>query len=107
MKRGSWPSGPWRSSRNAAGFRTSTRKIHGNRKWQKAWPPSPGTAHRKRQQKRAQSLTMPDLSDDELLDALGVDATPERVGSHTPREERIIAGFEDILRFFDKHGRAP
>lgn len=50
---------------------------------------------------------MPDLSDDELLDALGVEAEPVRVGSHTPQEERIIAGFEDILRFYEKHGRAP
>lgn len=50
---------------------------------------------------------MPDLSDDELLDALGVEAEPARVGSHTPQEERIIAGFEDILRFYDKHGHAP
>jgi len=50
---------------------------------------------------------MPDLSDDELLDALGVEAEPVRVGSHTPQEERIIVGFEDILRFYDKHGHAP
>jgi len=50
---------------------------------------------------------MPDLSDDELLDALGVEATLERAGSHTPREERIIAGFEDILRFYEKYGHAP
>lgn len=27
--------------------------------------------------------------------------------SYTPREERIIAGFEDILRFKEEHGRAP
>ncbi len=27
--------------------------------------------------------------------------------SRTPREERIIAGFEDILRFHQAHGRAP
>lgn len=50
---------------------------------------------------------MPDLSDDELLHELGVEAEPVRVGSHTPQEERIIAGFEDILRFYDKHGHAP
>lgn len=50
---------------------------------------------------------MRDLSDDELLDALGVDAEPVRAGSHPPREERIIAGFEDILRFYEEHGRAP
>ena len=32
---------------------------------------------------------------------------PLKVASHTPREERIIAGFEDILRFHQTHGRAP
>ncbi|AYQ26718.1 MULTISPECIES: GIY-YIG nuclease family protein [unclassified Polaromonas] len=50
---------------------------------------------------------MADLDDDELLDALGVDATPIKISSRTPREERIIAGFEDILRFHQTHGRAP
>jgi hypothetical protein len=50
---------------------------------------------------------MADLDDDELLDALGVDATPTKASSRTPREERIIAGFEDILRFHQTHGRAP
>ena len=47
------------------------------------------------------------LDDDELLDALGVEVAPIRTGSQTPREERIIAGFEDILRFYQTHGRAP
>ena len=50
---------------------------------------------------------MSDLSDDELLDALGVEAAPVATGRHTPREERIMAGFEDILRFVDTHGRVP
>ena len=50
---------------------------------------------------------MADLDDDELLDALGVEVAPLRVSSRTPREERIIAGFEDILRFHQTHGRAP
>lgn len=27
--------------------------------------------------------------------------------SYTPREERIIAGFEDIERFHEDHGRLP
>lgn len=49
----------------------------------------------------------PELSDDELLDALGVEAEPVSTSNHTPREERIIAGFEDILRFVEKHGHAP
>ena len=50
---------------------------------------------------------MAEMDDDDLLDALGVDAAPLKVASHTPREERIIAGFEDILRFHQTHGRAP
>lgn len=50
---------------------------------------------------------MAEMDDDELLDALGVDATPVKISNRTPREERIIAGFEDILRFYQMHGRAP
>lgn len=50
---------------------------------------------------------MPEMDDDELLDALGVEVTPLKGSSRTPREERIIAGFEDILRFHQTHGRAP
>jgi hypothetical protein len=50
---------------------------------------------------------MADLDDDELLDALGVEVAPLKVSNRTPREERIIAGFEDILRFHQTHGRAP
>ena len=42
---------------------------------------------------------MAEMNDDELLDALGVEVTPIKASSRTPREERIIAGFEDILRF--------
>lgn len=45
--------------------------------------------------------------DDDLLDALGLTSEPVKTRSHTPQEERIIAGFEDILRFQQKHGRAP
>lgn len=45
--------------------------------------------------------------DDDLLAALGEDTTPVKVSSHTPQEERLIAGFEDILRFVDTYGRTP
>lgn len=45
------------------------------------------------------------------LDALRLEldefAEPEKKGGHSSREERIIAGFEEIQRFVDKHGRAP
>lgn len=50
---------------------------------------------------------MAEMNDDELLDALGIEVAPLKVSSRTPREERIIAGFEDILRFHQTHGRAP
>jgi len=50
---------------------------------------------------------MADMDDDELLDALGVEVTLLKASSRTPREERIIAGFEDILRFHQAHGRTP
>ncbi|MDP3607992.1 MAG: GIY-YIG nuclease family protein [Methylophilus sp.] len=50
---------------------------------------------------------MAEMDDDELLDALGVEVAPLKASSRTPREERIIAGFEDILRFHQANGRAP
>lgn len=50
---------------------------------------------------------MAEMNDDELLDALGVEVAPIKGASLTPREERIIAGFEDILRFHQTHGRIP
>ena len=50
---------------------------------------------------------MADLSDDELLAELGVSIELPKARTYTPREERIIAGFEDIVRFHDEHGRAP
>lgn len=54
-----------------------------------------------------QWAAMAEMDDDELLAALGVEVAPEKAGGRTPREERIIAGFGDILRFQQTHGRAP
>lgn len=48
-----------------------------------------------------------DSADQLLLAELGLQVTPLKASSRTPREERIIAGFEDILRFHQTHGRAP
>ncbi|KQX34243.1 hypothetical protein ASD04_16500 [Devosia sp. Root436] len=45
--------------------------------------------------------------DDALLGELGVEVELEQHASRSPKEERIIAGFEDIQRFVDEHGRAP
>lgn len=50
---------------------------------------------------------MAELSNEELLDALGVEVEPIKTGGRTPVEERIIAGFEDIQRFVDQHQRQP
>lgn len=50
---------------------------------------------------------MADLEGEELLEELGLEPTPIKTGSHTPQEERLLAGFEDILRFVAEHGRAP
>ncbi|HTZ66209.1 MAG TPA: GIY-YIG nuclease family protein [Roseiarcus sp.] len=50
---------------------------------------------------------MDELSDDELLEALGVVVETKKPGAHTPREERVLAGFEDIVNFVKEHGRAP
>jgi hypothetical protein len=47
----------------------------------------------------------PDL--DELAAELSEFAAPEKAGGRPPREERVIAGFEEIQRFFDRHGRTP
>jgi len=44
---------------------------------------------------------------DQLREELAELAPPAKPGGRSPREERIIAGFEDILRFFEEHGRAP
>lgn len=45
--------------------------------------------------------------DDALLEELGVEAETKREGGRTPREERIIAGFDEIQRFYEQHGRVP
>ena len=50
---------------------------------------------------------MAEMTDDDILAELGVDMTPKKARARTPREERIIAGFEDIVKFREEHGRAP
>jgi hypothetical protein len=49
------------------------------------------------------------INDDdlELLGELGVETQPSQTGGHSPMEERIIAGFEEIARFVAIHGRVP
>ncbi|GAB1256226.1 GIY-YIG nuclease family protein [Aurantivibrio plasticivorans] len=43
----------------------------------------------------------------ELLAELGVEVKQEKKAARTPKEERIIAGFEEIQRFVEEHGHAP
>lgn len=50
---------------------------------------------------------MSELDLDELREELDEFAQPEKKGGRSAREERIIAGFEEIQRFFDQNGRIP
>ncbi|WML56664.1 GIY-YIG nuclease family protein [Neobacillus sp. PS2-9] len=50
---------------------------------------------------------MANLSDDELLDELGVEQEIQKKSSFSPREERIISGFEEIQQFVEQNGRTP
>jgi hypothetical protein len=50
---------------------------------------------------------MNDPNLDELAQELAEFAEPEKKGGRPPREERIIAGFEEIQRFVEKSGHAP
>ena len=43
----------------------------------------------------------------ELLAELGVEVKQEKKAARTPKEERVIAGFEEIQRFVEEHGYAP
>lgn len=45
--------------------------------------------------------------DDDLLAELGVEVEAKKDTGRTAREERVIAGFEEIQRFVDQHGHPP
>ena len=45
--------------------------------------------------------------DDALLGELGVEVEVKKKATLTAKEERIIAGFEEIQRFVEEHGRKP
>lgn len=45
--------------------------------------------------------------DEDLLAELGVEVEAKKVKKYTAREERIIAGFEEIQKFVEEHGRLP
>lgn len=50
---------------------------------------------------------MTDKSNAELLAELDLELTPKKKSSLTQREERIIAGFEEVQKFVAVHGRQP
>lgn len=50
---------------------------------------------------------MTDLSDKEMLETLGVSIEVQDAPKLTSLQERVVAGFEDILRFVEEHGRVP
>lgn len=50
---------------------------------------------------------MTDIDLDELAEELSGFDTPQKQGGRSAREERIIAGFEDVQRFVEQHGRLP
>lgn len=50
---------------------------------------------------------MTEVDLDALADELSEFAAPEAEGRRSASEERVIAGFEDIQRFVERHGRLP
>ncbi|NID14492.1 GIY-YIG nuclease family protein [Luteibacter yeojuensis] len=50
---------------------------------------------------------MSEMNDEDLLAQLGLEVFAEKAGGRTAVEERVIAGFEDILHFVETQGRIP
>lgn len=50
---------------------------------------------------------MADISDDDLLSALGIDLAPVKQVTYTAKEERLISGFEEIIQFYEINQRIP
>jgi hypothetical protein len=64
----------------------------------------PSCSAKQERRTMARQITDTDL---DLLEELGVDTGPAPVRKYTAREERIIAGFEEIERFVEENGRLP
>ena len=45
--------------------------------------------------------------DNALLEELGIETEVKKIVVHTPKEERIISGFEEIQKFIEDNGRLP
>ena len=52
-------------------------------------------------------MATPEMDDEALLAELGVEPAAVKASTRTALEDRLIAGFEDILRFVETHGRTP
>lgn len=50
---------------------------------------------------------MIEIDEDELIADLDLDITTSKAPNRSAYEERVIAGFEDILRFHQEHGHPP
>jgi hypothetical protein len=52
-------------------------------------------------------MATPEMDDEALLAELGIEPVAVKTSTHTALEERLIAGFEDILRFVEAHRHSP
>src|SRR5262249_50681729 len=92
------PSGLTNSRRSEDGSPRSARPMHGRNGWPKVQPLLCAS--------RARGA-MSDIDLDDLRAELDDFAEPEKKGGRSAREERIIAGFDEIQRFVERNGRAP
>src|SRR4051812_5485272 len=72
--------------------------MHGRSEWPKVRPPLSALRMK---------AAMSDLDLDDLRAELDDFAASEKKGGRSAREERIIAGFEEIQRFVAQHGHPP
>src|SRR6218665_767019 len=107
MKPVNWQSAPCSSRTSVAAGQTSMQPMRGKSAWPKVSRRWRVTVHRPSRLRTRKNPAMADMDDDELLAALGIEIPAPKDSSRTPREERIIAGFEDIIRFHQAHGRDP
>src|ERR1043166_4370173 len=101
MRRVNWPSGRCVSSRKREGCRHSLQWMHGRSGWLRALP---SCSKRQRKARMPKQITDDDLA---LLEELGVPAEATQLEGRSAKEQRIIAGFEEIERFIEEHGRVP
>ena len=50
---------------------------------------------------------MNDFSDKELLDSLGIEVEIKSKSSLSSMEERILLGYEELQKFYEKNNRIP